>query len=170
VIQFDGVLRVSPATEVGAVMAQMMPIMFSALANGQDPSTLDQSALVPALMGSGTGATDFAHVLELDEPIDGRTFVVIVKPDRLFGSAAIDDLEGDVSVFGLVDRLIPQGGSQSLERYLLPGLNRVARRAMSANSMNDLLQNFSQLGGRSVSSDAVNLSGPAAVVTPLAIY
>lgn len=76
-----------------------------------------------------------------------------------------------MTVFGLVDRLIPEGKTHSLSRYVLPGLNRTMRRAFDANGMRDLADNMSKLpGGREVDPNDLNIEGPAVLIKVAALF
>ena len=82
----------------------------------------------------------------------------------------MDDLEGEATIFGVVERLIPVGSSCSLERYVLPGMNRTLRRAFPRDKLLAMLESFSDTSGGSIAADGLDVDGPAAVVTPLAIF
>lgn len=166
-IQVDGDLTLSTATEVGGLFARFMPLLAAQAAQGSGDPDLSSAQAAELMLTAPT--SDHIHIFELAGQPD-TTFVLPVRPACLYGGAAMDDLEGECTVFGVVDRLVPEGASYSLERHVLPGLNRTLRRAFPRDKLLEMLQGFAQMSGGSVDANALEIQGPAALVTPLAIY
>ncbi len=108
------------------------------------------------------------------EPADAlepeTKIVFLVKPANLFGGSSIDDLEGEHSIIGTVDRTIPLGGTYSLEKHLLPGISRPARRAMGDSGMEGLLRSAEKILGKSVGTEVLKIEGPAMIITTVAVF
>ncbi len=143
--------------------------MISRAASGAEVGELD-----PAVMGkmvmAGAPGEGFLHVFELARDTPGPRTFLLVHPAHLFGSAAVDDIDGELTVVGTVDRLINEGDSFSLERHFLPGLNRTVRRAFQGEGVSGLLESFSNVLGRRIDISDLSLTGPAVLLTPMTIY
>lgn len=168
VVQIDGRISLSPVTEIGALMATLLPLLMDQVASGGDLEDLDATSLGEAVLGSG--AQNFVHVFELDDAGTPFANFILLNPPHLFGSATTDDIDGDVTAFATVDRVVTHGRIFSLERHLLPGLNRIARRAMGTSGLADLLDGASEMLGRPVDESTISIHGPAVLLTPIAIY
>lgn len=166
-VQVEGEVALSTATEVGGLFARFLPLLATQASQG--PGGPDLSASEAAEFMLAPAPTEHTHMFELKgEP--PTKFVLPVRPACLYGGAVMDDLEGEVTVFGLVDRLVTDGASYSLERYVLPGLNRTIRRAFPREKLLEMLQSFADMSGGPIDARALEVEGPAALVTPLAIY
>ena len=141
IIQIVGDFSVSPVTEIGVLMASVIPAMVNQAASGRDMNDLDP-ALMAEMFMARPPAQGFLHVFEVDRGGSAARTFLLANPVHLFGSAEIDDLDGELTVMGTVDRVIGEGQSFSLERHLLPGLNRTARRAMRAEGVSGLLESL----------------------------
>lgn len=89
---------------------------------------------------------------------------------NLFGTATVDDLEGERTMLATVERIIEEGDTFSLDRHLLPGLSRVFRRALKGDQLVGLLHGFGGALGRPLDASALTINGPAVLLTPIAIY
>lgn len=167
VIEIEGDLGVSPATEVGALMERFLPLMLRHAAES-GPRRPSDREIAQAFMAEGTATPQLYEINGDDLPVK---FVTVLDPSHLFRSTSMEDLEGDVSIFGLVDRVVREGAEVSLERHVLPGLNRTIRRALgSAGSIENLLEGSEQVLGRRIDPESVKLRGPAAFLTTVAVY
>lgn len=168
-VQLQGELIVSPVTEIGSLMARFMPLLIAQVGQGQSDFELDQAAAVQLLMGPQPES--FPQVYDLDiSQVEGRRFVVVADPKHLVGDVEVEDLESEVTLLGTVERLLSATTSMSLDRYLLPGMNRAMRKAFAKSSIEDLLQSFNDLPGQGVDVNSLTIHGPGAVIKPVAIY
>lgn len=70
------------------------------------------------------------HIFDIE--FDGQDIpaIAMVDPAKIREGSDIEDLVGEATLFGVVDRIVGEGRTFSLEKYLLPGMNRAARRVM----------------------------------------
>ena len=167
-IQVEGELSLSAAAEIGGLMERFLPLLVAQAAQGATDFDIPQSELANLMLPSESSRGD--QLFDLERDGDASRYVIIVNPAHLYGDAVVDDLDGLMTVFGTVDRLLAEGSSMSLERYILPGMSRTVRRSMGSNSIEDLVRSFSQLPGQNVDAAAITVPGPAAVVKPIVIY
>ena len=163
-VRFDGLLHVSPATEVGALLSVMLPL-FSSTGGGQMTPEL-QAQMLGALMNppAASGPQLFTTTATGQE----STFLVSVDPAYLFRNSTFEDLASDVTVFGSVEAIVPLGQSLSLERWLLPDVNPAIRRVLLEKGLGAMLQGLKGIG---LNVDAAEfVPGPALQVRPMAIY
>lgn len=98
-----------------------------------------------------------------------ETLVMIVREDWLQTGRSMDDLEGDLTVFGHIERVIGEGSSMELDKYLLPGLNRPMRRMLkSEGKLEGMFEGAP--AGFAITTEDLSLSGPAVLLRPAAIY
>jgi hypothetical protein len=168
VVQVEGLLTLSPVTEIGALMAALMPFMLDQFAAGKTTDDLDPAAIGQVIL-AGTAPQDFVHVFDLDAGDDVPSLVLLANPAYLFGTSTIDDLDGDFTVLATVDRMVEADDTYSLERHVLPGLNRTARRAMGSEGLSGLLESSSEMLGKALDESALRVEGPAALLQPVAI-
>lgn len=166
-VQVEGGLTLSTATEVGGLFARFLPLLASQATTGSGGPDLSASEIAELMMAPSS--VDHTHIFELDGDVTSK-FLLPVRPACLYGGAVMDDLEGEATIFGVVERLIPVGSSCSLERYVLPGMNRTLRRAFPRDKLLAMLESLSDTSGGSIAADGLDVDGPAAVVTPLAIF
>lgn len=167
-IQIEGELTVSPATEIGSIVGRFFPLLIAKYAEGEDDPSFGNEDLAQFLLAP---QNEGAQVYDLTTAnTDGFRTVLILDPRNISEDRDCDDLEGAFTVFGIVDRLLAEGGSLSLVRYLLPGMNRVVRRAIKRASLEELLEGFGEMSGQTIDSSALSVTGPGAVIKPLAIY
>jgi hypothetical protein len=168
VVQIEGSLTLSPVTEIGAMMTSLMPMMLGAVADSPENPAFDPRMIGQVVMTNQGQAA--LHVLEMDTTTSGGNVYVLAEPQHMFGSATPDDLEGELTIFGTVDRLVAPGASYSLERHLLPGLSRTARRLLHKEGIPKLLAGFESVVGRELQASEIAISGPALLITPIAAY
>lgn len=174
VIQLDGDFSVSRATEIGAIMSVLMPTLLSQAADGREELDMTdevKGTLLSAFVGERKPSEGVMHVFDIDSDVPDTKVVLLADPAHLFGSNSLDDLEGERTVFGTVDRLVSDGRSYSLERHLLPGLNRTLRRHLKAQGgLSGMVESFKSFMGSEVDASALEVPGPALIVTAVAIY
>lgn len=114
---------------------------------------------------------DGAQVYDLDvvDP-SSRRYILILDPKNISEDRDCDDLEGEFTIFGIIDRLLSEKSTLSLTRYLLPGMNRSMRRAINKTSLEELIEEFGKFYGQPIDASALTVTGPGAVIKPLAIY
>jgi len=171
VVQLEGELALSPATEIGAVMAVMIPkIMMVVGTPGLDEEAIKTEAAREIILGGGAGA-GVPHIFSMDTEVPDTRVVVVADPAYLFGSTKIDDLDGEHTVLATVDQLVGVDRRYSLERHLLPGVNRSVRRAIQARGgVSSMIASSSGLLGRNLDPEELQVNGPALVLTTVAIY
>ena len=163
-VRFDGLLSVSPATEVGALLSVMLPL-FGSSSSGQFTPEL-QAQMLGALMNPPTasGPQLFTTTAGGQE----STFLVSVDPAYLFRNSTFEDLASDVTVFGSVEAIVPAGQNISLERWLLPDVNPAMRRLLMEKGLGEMLKGLKTSGLNVDAAEVV--AGPALQVRPMAIY
>jgi hypothetical protein len=167
-IQIEGELTMSPATEIGSLVGGLFPLMIARYSEGETDPAPSQEDLVQLLTAP---QTEGAQVYDLNlSDTGGRNFVLILDPRNVAEGRDCDDLEGEFTVFGIIDRLLSETSSLSLTRYLLPGMSRTMRRAIGKTSLDELIAGFGEVSGQQIDAQALNVSGPGAVIKPLAIY
>lgn len=160
-VEIEGVANLSATSEAGGVMEKLLP------AFAQSPGGLGGGDVPPGLITAILSDESTPRPLLFDftspELSDVR---ICVQLDRgwFHRNATPDDIDGEVTVVGSVDQLIPEGGEMSLERFLMPGANRAARRMMGKEALHDLM---TKLG---LEGSTLTLEGPAWVVRPLAVF
>lgn len=167
-VQIEGELTVSPATEIGSLLGRFFPLLAAKWAKGESEPTLNQEDLAQLLMAPQSEGAEVYDVSP-SEP-SARRFILILDPKNISEDRDCDDLEGEFTVFGIVDRLLSDKSSLSLTRYLLPGMNRTMRRAIGKTSLEELISRFGEISGQAVDLSALTVNGPGAVIKPLAIY
>jgi hypothetical protein len=167
-VQAEGDLVLSPATEMGSLVSRFLPLLIAQAAQGSQDFNMSDADAAQVLFAPQPAA--YAHVYELVLDEREERFIVLVDPSHVYGSATVDDLDGELTVFGIVDRLLPPGASFSLEKYFLPGLNRTLRRALSGDQLVKMLEGFGEMTGEKVDAASLSVLGPAALISPLAIY
>jgi hypothetical protein len=167
-VQIEGILTVSPATEIGSLMGRFFPLMIAKLAQGDTNPSLGNEDLAQLLLEP---QNDGAQVYDLDVvDSSSRRYILILDPKNISEDRDCDDLEGEFTIFGIIDRLLSEKSTLSLSRYLLPGMNRSMRRAINKTSLEELIEDFGKLYGQPIDASALTVTGPGAVIKPLAIY
>jgi len=162
-VELDGDWEISPATDVGSLLTGMFT-MFA-----QNPSLLESSkppAEFVSLMADGS--TRGSVVLDTALGDANKTHVlVLLDSERLVGQAAVDDLEGERTVFGQVDTIVGEGSHYSLDKFFLSGMGRSMRRAIP---LENLLDGMAAISGKPMTTDDLKIAGPVVVVKAIAIY
>lgn len=166
VVQFDGLLELSSLTEVAAMLTALMPALLNQASSGSESLEAPESILTEIFLGGPP--TNVVHVFESE--VGTYRFLVMVNPENLFGSRTIDDLDGEVTVLGTVDRVVPEGTSASLERYVMPNVSRSVRRAMAGDGLAEMLRGFGEAFGKPMDGSSLSVAGPAVLLTPVGIY
>jgi len=168
VVQVEGELVPSPATEIGSLLSRFFPLLTAKYAAGESNPQLSQQDIALILTPQASAEI---QVYDLQLEISDRNFAILLDPSHLIEGRELDDLEGERTVFGLVERLIPEGSSYPLARYLLPGMNRsLRRRAEVSGAWDELVKGFGEMMGQQLDMGALSVDGPAAIIQPVAIY
>jgi hypothetical protein len=159
-LELDGIPTMTVVSEIGPLLGKFVPMIMAS--NGQIVASD-----FAALLSEDTPSSPLLFDLEVE---DGDVSVYFsVDPASFFGANAPDDLSGDLTIFGTVERLVPEGKQVPIDQWLFPGVNRVMRKAIAAKGTADLVKQFAPMLGDSVDL-SYQLDGPAIVVRPLAIY
>lgn len=166
IIQAEGELELSPVTEVGAFVSAFVPSMVEQMAAGREEPEFDPAIMGQMFLGGAPAAA--MHVFTMD--VQAYHFIVLVDPKHLHEDATMDDLEGEFTLLATVDRIIPEGASKSLDRYLMPTMNRATRRMFGGKTLIEMVESLGDVLGNEIDPDALTVSGPAMIVTPVGIY
>lgn len=129
--------------------------------------------IVGQLLG-GTQEEKETPMISTDE--EGFSVVYTIKNRFIDSSCSEEDLIGDMTVFGKINRVVPENSSIDLIDLLglLKNLPRKMRRSVSiADLKKNLLDGFAAfpeaLGGP-IAREEFTVHGPAVIVTPVAVY
>lgn len=159
-VEIEGEPSLTVASEVGAVLSKLLPAL------GASGGKLDAASFTPSIL---TEAVSVPLLFELEDTNAEMRIFFSVEPRFFYRSNSPESLAGDLTIFGSVERLIPQEREIPVEPWLLPGVPRVTRRAIEAKGMDEMLKQFAPLLGERAGDD-YRLPGPALVLRPLAIY
>ncbi len=150
------------------MLGRFMPIIFGALAKGEeDPEITNEH--VKEIMEGGSNS-DHNQILDVEfESVNVRA-IVIVDPKYMREGADIEDLVGEVTLFGVISRIVGEGRTFSLEKHLLPGVNRTMRRMIAKEGVDKFVGELKELVDGDIDENAINISGPVVVIEPVAIY
>jgi hypothetical protein len=165
-IQIEGALELSPVTEVGAFMSTVLPSMIEQMAAGAEQPELDPTLIGGLLLGGAPEGVVHVFVMEAGD----HRLVVMADPKHLYGDASMDDLDGELTLLATVDRLVADDEAKSLDRYVMPNVNRTMRRMLGGKDLVEMAEGLGEAIGRKIDRDSLTISGPAAIVTPVAIY
>jgi len=103
-------------------------------------------------------------------PFQARVFASL-EPDFFVDVAAIDRVEGEITVLGQVSAIVAAGEFQSTERWLLAGYEFLTKRILMTK-IGDLVNDFMGAIGLNIPEDAIReyIPGPAIVVDAIAVY
>lgn len=171
-VEFDGLLSVSPVTEIGSLIASLMPAIRGALeeTGAENMGGLNTNSLIGTLLGDTPKAITGPVIIDVQTVDALPRLIIIAEGQHLFRSSGLDDLGGDRSVFAIIDRIVSDADSFSLAKYLMPGINPLMRAGMATGGPEGLLESLEPMLGKKVDPAVVQLEGPALVLTPIAIY
>lgn len=159
-VQLEGEASLSDASAVGGILTELIPLMTPMLAQ-QNPG-----GPPPEFIAAMLGANSAERPLLYDLAVEGAPVgcMVQVDPAWFHRNSTAEDIAGEVSVFGVVDQLVPEGAEFDLTRFLLPGMNRVARKAITPSSFSDLLTSLGQ------GNATLTVEGPLWIIRPIGIF
>jgi hypothetical protein len=166
-VLIEGELEVARASEVGELIGKFMPLLLARAAEGRSDFEVSSEELmfqffngqheeVPPVMHLEVNGTEFG-------------FYMVLKSENFIDSAT-DDLVGDVAVFGLAERIIREGSSYSLEKYLTPGLNRTLRRIIGKEALQNMVSGAAQMHKQDADLSDLNIQGPAVLLNVAGIF
>ena len=159
-IEIDGTGTLSAISEVGQLFDQFLPAMVSmpgiASPGGPPPD------LLLKLFSNESGKRPL--LFDFDSPGSPVSICIQLDTEWFHGNATSDDLVGDVTVFGTVDQLVAEGEKLNLERFLMPGANRAARRMTGPEVLTGLMEKMG------AANTTLELEGPAWLVRPVAVF
>jgi hypothetical protein len=162
-VELNGEWEISPATDVGSLLSGLFAMI------AQNPSLL-QSANPPDEFVSLMTATPARGSVVLNGTLDEADetgVLVLLDAGHLVGRIHLDDLEGERTIFGQVDAVVPEGSEYSLEKFFLSGVSRSMRRSMSGEK---LLEAMQSVVGRPMTINDLKIKGPLVVANAIAIY
>ena len=157
VVEIDEDWVISSATDTGHLVNKIIePLMAnpSLLDGGQAPNEVIASVMTSEI-------TSGPIILEYEHPHPESNVIVILNAENILEGYSSDDLEGDLTIFGTVQRTLGVNRTFSLERYFLPKISRVARRAIDLKQM---------LRDSPLEVSSLEIPGPVIVVRAIAIY
>lgn len=164
-VELDGFLKLSAASEVGNIMSKFLPAVASA--GGKLPEAQQMAMFADMFAGSSAPSRQL-YELEPESDSEIRVFLAI-EADQFFRSNGFEDIESDVSVFGTVERLVGENASMSLERWLLPDMDRSMRRMMKKQGLDKMLEGITGMVSVDL-EDAKAVKGPAMEIRVMAVY
>lgn len=168
-VEFDGDLRPSSATEFVDAISMALPMLPRLLAD--QTGTPAEVAMMQQVL-TEIASPNNAALWELDHgQSDLPRVLVKVRSQHLWPDQSMDDMDGEHTILGLVDQIVGEANEFSLERHLLPGINRATRRAMSGSAMEDMLASVMAIpGANPAASTSLRIPGPLYVVSAIAVY
>lgn len=167
----EGEIEIAPASEVGDIMAKLMPLLTGMIAEGRTEFDPTQTELAQQFVAGEHVKSPYVMRMEAEDD-DGQDFYFVLDPDKITSGFSIDDLVGELTIFGLAEKIVRDGGTYSLDRYAVPGINRTFRRAMGKEAIHNLVNSTKDLRGRDSNVDARDLDvhGPAIIVQVVGIF
>lgn len=159
-VEIEGTVTLSAISEAGELIEKFMPMIVGM--PGGTSLEGPQLALFKELISGEAGPRPLFY----EVASDALPVPAFVQIDRgwFHRNAGPDDLSGDMTVFGLLDQLVPEGGTYDLVRFLLPGANRATRRMITPESATELMAKMGKPDQQAI------LHGPAWIVRPIAVY
>lgn len=165
----EGGVELAPASEVGEIMAKFMPMLTGMMAEGRtefEPTT--QELAKQFFQGEHVKAP---HIMVMAADLTDYAFYFVLDPSKFAAGSTLEDLAGEVTVFGLAERIIREGSMYSLDKHVVPGLNRTMRRLLGKDAMSKLAEATAGLrGGTTIDPDDLNIRGPAVIVNVAGIF
>lgn len=168
-VRFDAELLLSDASEVGNIMARFLPVMA---AGGGEITDNMKGEIMSNMFGAGQSPANrqlFIAGAEEETDSDDRQMLVSIEPAYFFRNNTFEDLEREVTIFGHVERVIADGRNVSLDRWLLPDMDRAARRALKGKGLAQMLEKIKPLTPIDVDK-AMKVTGPAVEIRPIVVY
>lgn len=163
-IEVSGVIKVSPVSEVAAAFAMLTPLLMS----GANVDDLNASEIAGALIDQRGALAPV--VVELQPHSSDYRFAAVLKPGLLGSGVGFDELEGEFTIFGTVDRVMGEVDSLNLEQFMFPGWNRTLRRAIGRDDLAGMLVELGGLTSSSFEAEDLQFQGPGALIGAMAIY
>lgn len=170
VVQVRADLAPAAANEIGGVMARFLPLLMAQASQGATDFKPSQAEIAHAFMAESDAQHPQLFDLAEESPVEGRRSMLIIDPAGLRGSATLDDLEGEHTIVAHLDRIVRYRQELSLDKYLMPGLPRVMRRAIGSKGIRGMVSGLDKVVGRKVEPDELTLRGPALLLKPLALF
>ncbi|MEU8489718.1 DUF6414 family protein [Pseudonocardia alni] len=170
-LMVEGEIEVAPASEVGDILAKFMPLLTGMIAEGRTDFNPSQQELAQQFVAGEHVKSPYVMRMEAEDD-DGQDFYFVLDPDKIASGFSIDDLVGELTIFGLAEKIVREGGTYSLDRYAVPGINRTFRRAMGKDAVRNLMNSTRELRGSDSNADASDLDvhGPAVIVQVVGIF
>lgn len=165
----EGEVELAPASEVGEVMAKFVPMFTDMLASGRtDFQPSEQDVAHQFLRGEHEKAS---HVMRMEVEGNESALYFVLDPAKFAAGSTLEDLSGEMTVFGLAERIVREGSSYSLDRYVIPGFNRTLRRAMGKDVIRNLVNGTEALrGGSQIDAEDLDVHGPAVVLNVAGVF
>jgi hypothetical protein len=166
---FEGEIKLSGAAKLATFIGPMIVQMLNQVRSGAEGFELDKAEFLGKFTSTDPSSEPQVLIAQVDER--DEKFVMIVQPDYIIGNErSVEDVLGEQFIFGLVEKIVPPGRSYSLERYLLPGMNRNIRRMIPDGKMDELLEKLPEEIAGTVGKDDVEIPGPLFVINVAVIY
>lgn len=165
VIELQGSLKLSAASEVGSILSKIIPVV--AAAKGKI-SAAQQATMAASMLAGASIPKRQLFELELDSDSETRVFLSI-DHSHFFRTNSFDDIEADVSVFGTVERIVNENASMSFDRWILPDVDRSLRRMMQKQGLDKMLEGVNEMMDIDL-DEAKSAQGPAIEIRVMAIY
>lgn len=169
VVEITRSFEPSPMNELISNLFQLMETMrgFGFVEEVNDPEMQEAVQGLAMIFRGEEGREEVPMVAQTGEGEGSSSVVFVAKSQFLLVDQ--NDFQGDMTVFGRVSKLIPEGKSLDLFDFL-----KVPRSlAKDETIKKEILAMFEtwpdELGGP-VSRDKLQVAGPIAVVTPVAVY
>lgn len=160
IVQVTGQLSLSRASEV-PLIRPLLPMFLSRTQTESGSDEISDAEAAELMFGA-----EARHpvVLNIDSSAD-YALAAILSTDSIVPGNTFDDLEDDLTVFGTIEKVLPEGRAAPLDRYVLPGLNRALRRAIG-----DLSELLATMPGEPITPSDLLVEGPGALIRPIAIF
>lgn len=163
IIELDLDLEISSATDVGNLLGSMLGVFAN------NPGAFSESEPPPEVVQALIGGQVKGQIVLTGESPDSASLPVLVlaNSEFLIQRAIPDDLEGQRTVFGLIDTLVGENQSYSLTKLFMAGVPRSIRRAFDAHQM---LEGFSSAFDRPIDPSELEIRGPLVVIRAISVY
>ena len=165
----EGDVEVAPASEIGEVISKFMPLMTGMMQEGRTTFEPSQQELAQQFFREDHDQAPY--VMRMD--VEGCELDVyfVLDPQKFEVGTTLEDATAELTVFGLIERIVQNGSTHSLDRYLVPGLNRTMRRLMGKDAIRNLVSSTTELrGGAVIDPEDLNIRGPAVLVKVASLF